>query len=595
MAPNAKESPPKPGLVKAHAAKPGSKPICDQISSSRPSTATSHDVLPALPPAAAAGGPNKASGGPNKTEVMKGSPMYEPTAAPSAQPALTTFLSTRLLAGMGALAVLGGLILLVGHSPAAAPLGARGDLMLDRNGHRLLLDSDGIEVNIGDSLPPPPSHHPHHPPPPHPSPPPPPLPPPLDTTMFMFFSVALVALAITLITFVALNLIIPRQDLYQGLTKDLMETEAQRIQKRLREEEQKRLREEAKRRLLELYANRRAQRKERILHTPPRLHVGMSGTASLLDIEEVCPTVTAKKLQDESLLTAHRSDSDGIRGRRAVLEHVVVVVTRVHPPSPLVKHERCDVMLFASEPPALQAISCLGGDDTKSMPVPLRRLDEMALEDARDLCDKWEVAPWAGPAEMGGRLKDAIGAVTDFLHSPQGVWSKWLEVERRRQEFAAIISPRSPRSRGLSPALRLGASVERDAWDADKWQQLASRVMAAPWNQGESTCWSPRKAIASPGRGDGMFGTAGVSPKGHSPKRPGSPGLASPPRRASSPSRKGASQAPSPFTRPPSSQRLAGTRFPTDAELAAAMRSGQPITTARKNGSGSKKSVLEQL
>ena len=50
--------------------------------------------------------------------------------------------------------------------------------------------------------------------------------------MFMFFSVALVALAITLITFVALNLIIPRQDLYQGLTKDLMETEAQRIQKR---------------------------------------------------------------------------------------------------------------------------------------------------------------------------------------------------------------------------------------------------------------------------------------------------------------------------------------------------------------------------
>ena len=178
MAPNAKESPPKPGLVKAHAAKPGSKPICDQISSSRPSTATSHDVLPALPPAAAAGGPNKASGGPNKTEVMKGSPMYEPTAAPSAQPALTTFLSTRLLAGMGALAVLGGLILLVGHSPAAAPLGARGDLMLDRNGHRLLLDSDGIEVNIGDSLPPPPSHHPHHPPPPHPSPPPPPPPTP---------------------------------------------------------------------------------------------------------------------------------------------------------------------------------------------------------------------------------------------------------------------------------------------------------------------------------------------------------------------------------------------------------------------------------
>jgi hypothetical protein len=428
--------------------------------------------------------------------------------------------------------------------------------------------------------------------------------------MFMFFSVALVALAITLLTFVALNLIIPRQELYQGLMKELMETEAQRIQRRLREEEQKRVREEAKRRLLELYANRRAKRKERIQHTPAKLHVGMSGTASLLDIEEVCPTVTAKKLQDESLLTAHRSDSDGIRGRRAVLEHVIVVVARIHLPSPMVKHERCDVMLFASEPPALQAISCLGGDDTKSMPVPLRRLDEMALEDARDLCDKWEVAPWASPAEMGGRFKDAIGAVTDFLHSPQGVWSKWLDVERRRQEFTAIISPRSPRSRGLPPALRLGAAVERDAWDAGKWQQLASRVMAAPWNQGEATCWSPRKAMASPGRG-GTFGTAGVSPKGNSPKRPGSPGLASPPRsrpdldlaspprRASSPSRKGvspgSSPAPSPFTRPPSSQRQAGTRFPTDAELAAAKRSGQPISMARKSGSGSAKSVLEQL
>ena len=175
MAPTAKGNPPNPGLVKAHAAKSGSNPICAKISSSRPSTATSNDVLPTLPRgAASAGGPNKASGGPNETEVMQGSPMYEPTAAPSAQPALSIFWPTRLLAGIGALAVLGGLILLVGHSPAAAPLGARGDLTLGRNGHRLLQDSDGIEVNIGDSIPPPPLHHPHHPPPPHPSPPPPP-------------------------------------------------------------------------------------------------------------------------------------------------------------------------------------------------------------------------------------------------------------------------------------------------------------------------------------------------------------------------------------------------------------------------------------
>ena len=149
---------------------------------------------------------------------------------------------------------------------------------------------------------------------------------------------------------------------------------------------------------------RRARRRERIVHSPARLQAGMSGTASLQDLEDVLSTSSVKSAP---LQAAELAEAQGDRRNQA--QPAIVVVARV-------RHQRCNVLIFANVTPALQAICRLGGDTTKPEPRPLRRLDDMAFEDARDLCDMWEEPPWAGVGPVvGGAMAPTSTAAQRWL------------------------------------------------------------------------------------------------------------------------------------------------------------------------------------
>lgn len=249
----------------------------------------------------------------------------------------------------------------------------------------------------------------------------------------------------------------------------------------------------------------------------------MSGTATPRDIEDVCPEVRHRQLQAAAQAAA------GLGQLPKPLHHVIVVVGKIKP-GHLGSARLCEVLLYASEAPALRAIARIGGDMERAEPTPLRRLGSLPEPDARDLCDVWEAAPWepeiradmAAPpptatqdqpghqAPRSARAPPADASTVDAelasaaLRSPRGIWTQWVEIERSRLELKSELTVTRPAAVPPLGNLRRSSSfTERGGRSgAAKRQQLAARVASAPWNSGGALTWravSPRFDV-SPGR-----------------------------------------------------------------------------------------------
>lgn len=255
---------------------------------------------------------------------------------------------------------------------------------------------------------------------------------------------------------------------------------------------------------------RRARRKDRIVFTPGRLTVGMSGTASPADVEDVYPAVKAKSLQDAAAAAAQRLGT-----LRRPLDRVIVVVTRCR------RHAmttRCDVSIFDSEAKALQAISRLGGNKSGADTTPLRRISGLHEDDAKDLADAWETAPWDLQAVEHNGVEAAVPVVISpdavplltvpetsqqpaTLGSPRTLWSQWVDIERNKQELNLQLTVREPDEPDV-PSLslrRVSSWGTKDERQATRRQQLAARAADAPWNRGEALTWRADE-LPSPGR-----------------------------------------------------------------------------------------------
>ena len=207
-----------------------------------------------------------------------------------------------------------------------------------------------------------------------------------------------------------------------------------------------------------------------------------------------------------------------------------------------VSGSKCDVALLDNESDALDTVSRLGGDRSKPEPTPLRKLNDVLMADAQDLCNEWAPAPWealweypstlcsskqppaqqtaeaTAPAAAEARARrvaplqgaspstalEAMEGGTAAFRVVKQRWDEWLDLERSRHSFNATLRTGSVEVPKLALNKRsLSFGGPNDRRQAQRRAKLAARCAAAPWNAGEPLQWEENfdvDRLLSPGR-----------------------------------------------------------------------------------------------
>ena len=128
-----------------------------------------------------------------------------------------------------------------------------------------------------------------------------------------------------------------------------------------------------------------------------------------------------------------------------IVPHRSTVISRTNS---IADPTHCDIMIYVHERDARAAIQSVGGDDSISVPEPLRRLVNVKVQDAAALTTKWDPPPWEPPTfrdlkfsrfeastQLGaGRSPSPQRQYANSTHT-EFAWSDWLAESRERRRL----------------------------------------------------------------------------------------------------------------------------------------------------------------